>query len=158
MFGKQTLKYKKIQGGYHMTIKEMRKRIGFTQKEFAEYFKLKKRTVENWEGGTRKCSPAMLELIEYKLKNEGLLMKKFNVEIRKNYNECWDGSAVNDYVYAENAEEALELTKDYLRDLIIQNCKYTEDADNEIEEMENKWQYKIEELDENDEPINSIIY
>lgn len=143
---------------YKMTIKEMRKRAGFTQKRFAEYFDLPKRTVENWEGGVSNCSPAMLELIEYKLRNEGLLMKKFNVGIRKNMNDCWDYDAVNDYVLAENNEEALELAKDYLKECIINNCKYTEDADKEIEKLDTEYQYQVDELDENDEPINSTIY
>lgn len=141
-----------------MTIKEMRKKAGFTQKEFAEYFNTSVRNVENWEGGKIKCSPSMLELIEYKLRNEGLFMKKFKVGIRTNINDCWDYNAVGDYIDAENAIEALELAKDYLRELIIQNCKYTEDADNEIERLDTEYQYIVDELNENDDVVNSTIY
>lgn len=55
------------------TIKELRSAAGMTQKEFAEYFGMSKRNVENWEGGLSNCPPYLLALIEYKLRNEGML-------------------------------------------------------------------------------------
>lgn len=55
------------------TIKELRKAAGMTQKEFAEYFGMSKRNVENWEGGLSNCPPYLLALIEYKLRKEGML-------------------------------------------------------------------------------------
>lgn len=56
-----------------MTIKEMRTATGMTQKAFAEYFKVSQRTVQSWELGGRKCPLHLLELIEYKLRNEKLI-------------------------------------------------------------------------------------
>ena len=56
-----------------MTIKELRDASGMTQKAFAEYFGISKRAIESWEGGQRKCPEYLLNLIEYKLRNEGLL-------------------------------------------------------------------------------------
>lgn len=56
-----------------MTIKELREASGMTQKAFAEYFRIPKRTVENWEGGQRECPAYLLELMEYKLKKEGII-------------------------------------------------------------------------------------
>ena len=53
-----------------MTIKDIRTESGMTQKQFAEYFGIPKRTVEDWERGVAKCSPYLLELIKYKLDNE----------------------------------------------------------------------------------------
>ena len=53
-----------------MTIKELRTAAGMTQKAFAEYFGVSKRAVENWEGGKRECPAYLLELMEYKLRNE----------------------------------------------------------------------------------------
>jgi DNA-binding transcriptional regulator YiaG len=44
-----------------------------TQKEFSEYFNIPKRTVENWEENTNKCNDYIINLIEYKLKNEGII-------------------------------------------------------------------------------------
>lgn len=53
-----------------MTIKELRKATGMTQKAFGEYFNIPHRTIQNWEGGQNVCPAYLLELIEYKLKNE----------------------------------------------------------------------------------------
>lgn len=54
-----------------MTIKQLREETGMTQKAFAEYFHIPKRTIENWEGGQNKCPEYLLELMEYKLRKEG---------------------------------------------------------------------------------------
>ena len=56
-----------------MTIKELREASGMTQKSFSEFFGIPKRTIENWEGGKRECPEYLLDLIEYKLKNEGII-------------------------------------------------------------------------------------
>lgn len=56
-----------------MTIKELRTACGMTQKAFAEYFHVSKRTVESWEGGTRNAPEYLIELMEYKLRKEGLI-------------------------------------------------------------------------------------
>lgn len=52
------------------TIKELRKRAGLTQKAFADYFSIPKRSVENWEGGQRKCPDYLMDLIRYKIERE----------------------------------------------------------------------------------------
>lgn len=56
-----------------MTIKELRTSAGMTQQAFADYFHISKRAIESWEGGQRKCPEYLEELIEYKLRNEGLI-------------------------------------------------------------------------------------
>ena len=56
-----------------MSIKELRTLSGMTQKAFAEYFNIPKRTIENWEGSINKCPEYLLDLMFYKLKNEGLI-------------------------------------------------------------------------------------
>ena len=47
---------------------------GMTQKEFADYLKIPKRTVESWvsksEKNSRECPEYLVELIEYKLRKE----------------------------------------------------------------------------------------
>lgn len=53
------------------TIKELRTMSGMTQKEFAEYFGIPKRNIENWEGSKSKCPEYLIALIEYKLIKEG---------------------------------------------------------------------------------------
>ena len=44
-----------------------------TQKVFAEYFGIPKRTVENWEGCQNKCPEYLLSLMAYKLRNENII-------------------------------------------------------------------------------------
>ncbi len=50
---------------------ELRQQSGMTQKEFAEYFEIPKRTIENWDAGARKCPEYLLKLMVYKLTKEG---------------------------------------------------------------------------------------
>ncbi len=55
------------------TVKELRKAAKMTQHAFADYFGVPKRTVEDWEGDRRTIRPYVLELMEYKLRNEKLI-------------------------------------------------------------------------------------
>ena len=54
-------------------FKELRERSGMSIAAFARYFGLAYRTAISWEVGERKCQVYLLDLMEYKLKNEGLL-------------------------------------------------------------------------------------
>lgn len=54
-----------------MTFKELRERSGMTRGQFAEYFEIPYRTVQNWELGLRECPDYLLQLMQYKLVNEG---------------------------------------------------------------------------------------
>lgn len=54
-----------------MTFKELRQKSGMTQKAFAEYFEIPKRTVESWDEGHRTPPEYLLKLMEYKLIKEG---------------------------------------------------------------------------------------
>lgn len=56
-----------------MTIKELRTASGMTQQAFADYFGIPKRTIENWEGLKSEPPEYFIKLIEYKLRNEGLI-------------------------------------------------------------------------------------
>lgn len=55
------------------SIKALRTSAGMTQKAFAEYFEIPKRTVENWEYGLRECPEYLFKLMLYKLEHEGLI-------------------------------------------------------------------------------------
>lgn len=59
-----------------MTIKELRTLSNMTQKAFAEYFGVSKRTVETWEGGQRRCPDYLFNLMKYKLEHEGIIKKE----------------------------------------------------------------------------------
>ena len=47
---------------------------GMTQQEFADYFKIPKRTIESWVSksnkNSRECPEYVVDLIEYKLRKE----------------------------------------------------------------------------------------
>ena len=47
---------------------------GLSQQKFADYFHVPLRTLQNWEYGERKAPEYLLELIEYKLIKEGLML------------------------------------------------------------------------------------
>lgn len=46
-------------------IKDIRKKTGMTQKQFANEIGIPKRTIENWESNKRKCPEYTRYLIEY---------------------------------------------------------------------------------------------
>lgn len=56
-----------------MTFKELREGSGMTRTQFAEYFGIPYRTIQDWELGNRKCNDYLIALMEYKLRNEGLI-------------------------------------------------------------------------------------
>lgn len=56
-----------------MTFKELRELSGMSQREFSDYFGIPKRTVENWCGSVNKCPDYLLDLMRYKLVNEGII-------------------------------------------------------------------------------------
>lgn len=60
---------------------ELRGATGWSQKSFAEYFYIPRRTLQEWELGNRKMAEYLLRLIVYKLEKEGVVKdfsKKFN--------------------------------------------------------------------------------
>lgn len=59
-----------------MTFKELRNQSGMTQKQFAEYFGIPVRNIEDWERGIAQCKPYLLNLMQYKLEREGILKKE----------------------------------------------------------------------------------
>lgn len=50
-----------------MTFKELREKSRMNKTQFAEYFGIPYRTVQNWEAGVNKCPEYLLKLMEYKL-------------------------------------------------------------------------------------------
>ena len=52
---------------------ELRKNMGMNRRQFAEYFGIPYRTVQDWELGNRKMPEYLLTLIEYKAKVEKML-------------------------------------------------------------------------------------
>lgn len=56
-----------------MTFKELRAKSGMSQRKFAAYFGIPRRTIENWESGERDCHQYTLDLMKYKLEQEGII-------------------------------------------------------------------------------------
>lgn len=56
-------------------LKAMRKEAGLTQREFAGYFGIPIRTVEDWERGIRHMPDYVLRLLVYKMRIEGMIVE-----------------------------------------------------------------------------------
>ena len=56
-----------------MSIKELRQQSGMSQGKFGDYFGIPRRTIQNWEAGINQCADYLVRLMEYKLKNEGII-------------------------------------------------------------------------------------
>lgn len=54
-------------------IKDLRELSGMSRTQFAEYFGIPYRTVQDWELGNRKCPEYLLELMKYKLTKEAMI-------------------------------------------------------------------------------------
>ena len=48
----------------------LRKKTGMSRKEFADYFEIPYRTVQEWELGNRKMPQYLFRLMEYKIRIE----------------------------------------------------------------------------------------
>lgn len=55
---------------YRMTLTDLRKKYYMSQRAFAAYFGIPRRTVENWDTGICKCPDYLLDLMKYKLEKE----------------------------------------------------------------------------------------
>ena len=56
-----------------MTIAEIKATTGMTQKQLADHLGIPKRTIQNWCEGKSACPAYVVDLIEYRLRSEGLL-------------------------------------------------------------------------------------
>ena len=59
-----------------MTFKELRALTKMSQRKYAEYFGIPRRTVEDWERGIYNCAPYLLDLMKYKLVHEGIIREE----------------------------------------------------------------------------------
>jgi putative transcriptional regulator len=100
-----------------MTIKELRLSARMTQREFAGYFNIPLRTIENWETGKRNPPEYVAELIRYKIeKEEDMNRTKLLNEIKDNmywenmFAHVWKEK--NDYIVEFNVEDIEILDKE----------------------------------------------
>lgn len=52
-----------------MEFKKIRTAAGMTQKQLSEVTGIPVRTIQNWEGGQRKCPEYIVELVKFRLEN-----------------------------------------------------------------------------------------
>jgi len=58
------------EGNLKDVLIEVRNQVGMNRKEFAEYFRIPYRTLQDWELGNRQMPEYLLRLMVYKLKIE----------------------------------------------------------------------------------------
>lgn len=56
-----------------MSFKELRQATGMSQSQFASYFGISVRTIQGWDADRRQCPDYLINLMAYKLNNEGIL-------------------------------------------------------------------------------------
>lgn len=59
---------------------EARKKTGMNRREFAEYFEIPYRTLQDWELGNREMPEYLLRLMIYKIEMEHLYRKNVNID------------------------------------------------------------------------------
>ena len=55
---------------------QLRKETGMKRTEFASYFDIPYRTIQDWELGNRRVPEYLLRLMEYKIRTEAILKEK----------------------------------------------------------------------------------
>lgn len=68
------------------TFKELREQSGMNMKQFAAYFEIPYRTVQNWEAGVNKCPDYLLKLMKFKLDHDRMESER-KEKIRKRLSE-----------------------------------------------------------------------
>lgn len=101
-------------------LKKIRAQTGLNRREFADYFEIPLRTVEDWEAGKRKMPEYLLRLISYKVRIEA---KKANEEGHKNINIVCDAEGkkivlINDIRFKGKAREEWDEVEMYLKEYI----------------------------------------
>lgn len=67
---------------------EMRKDTGMNRREFAEYFEIPYRTVQDWELGNRQMPEYLFRLMEYKIRIEKMLKAEENEKGEEQNERC----------------------------------------------------------------------
>lgn len=62
-----------------MTIKEIRALTGLTQKQFAEKYHITFSSIKNWESGHRTCPDYVVELLEFKVREDLKMFGEFTL-------------------------------------------------------------------------------
>ena len=128
-----------------MIIRDLRAMTKMTQQQFADYFEIPSyRTIQNWEGGQRKCPPHLEKLIQYKLIKEGFTMKL----IEKNEGESKllvEGCLENIVTWLKNNKDEYEWIRDNEKGEIPEE-NYTEMPDFSNVETLQELEYELDKI------------
>ena len=61
---------------HQISLRQLRERTGLNRRQFAEYFGIPYRTMQEWELGGRRVPDYLLRLMEYKVRIERLEKRK----------------------------------------------------------------------------------
>lgn len=77
-------------------------------------------------------------------------MKRYDIEVRTDVNECWDCDAIGDYIEADTAEEAKDYASQHLLDSVDSQEEYDEIEQWAIRAREVIWdsEYEVEKFGE----------
>lgn len=59
-----------------MGINEILERTTWTMRQLSDYFGIPYRTVQNWKAGVNECPDYVIELMVYKLEQEGIIQER----------------------------------------------------------------------------------
>ncbi len=118
-------------------LKDLRLETGMNRKEFAEYFEIPLRTIEDWEADKRKMPQYLLRLIEYRLRIEALqkdIIKESNTKSSENINIICDENGrklvlINDIRFKGKKREEWEEIEKYLKEYVGKCYEITETAE-----------------------------
>lgn len=54
---------------------KLRALSGMSQRKFADYFGIPRRTIEEWDVNNRECKPYIIALMRFKLEQDGIIPK-----------------------------------------------------------------------------------
>lgn len=97
-----------------MNIREMRKRLGDTQNEFAMRYNIPFRTIQNWETGVRKPPEYIMKLLEQRVQED--LINRKTIALPKYDPQKQDLPKRSDYV---GAISWLKAVRDYIGEDVV---------------------------------------
>mgnify|MGYP001042590862 FL=1 len=133
-----------------MTIRKLRAKTSMTQKEFGLFLNIPIRTIQDWEQERRTPPQYLLELIEYKIEKEKIIMKNGRKAL-KQAEKMMEGIYVQQLPQIDVGEEV--------------TLKEIWDGEGEVPEESYSYQigetawinYEFETIKEQEDPFNTMV-
>lgn len=129
-----------------MNIKDMRTNTRMTQKDFAEYFNIPVRTLQDWEHEKRTPSVYVVELIKYKIKKERLGMLKLIIKDHGEEEVIKEGTLIEIVKYLQENEDLINWVQDEDPEIELPDLEEVENIDDleyELDKIDLDW-WKLE--------------